>query len=1122
MLSLARLSIRRPRSALITWAVIGAVLAVVGFGVTKTMSPSVSVVQKSESMKAQTLANQQFGPTQLMPILLEGPKAQLDKQGPALVKALVTRPHTRALSAWDAGTSSTGLRPGPNQAMIVVAVDRSEKDVVKYDAPQIQNLVSRTISAPVRHYVTGQPILDRALNNASMDNLRRDEAIAVGIVFLLLLIGLRAPMAAFMVTAVGGVSMLAAFGEVTLLGHFMKLDTVGIALGTMTGLILGVGFSLLILDRFHREEFPDGVHPRNVVSAAMKELETTGRAVLIAGTAIIVSLLLVAVIGPTELMVSLGTGMTTAAIFAVGGAVVVMPAGLVLLGHRINWLSFPAPKPLRWAWSTLVEGGAKLTGRKPYAAFVGIGAIAVLAVLALPVRDLKVGPATPNQLPKDSQARIAFTEISRVMGPGWPTPYSIVIHAKGRPITDPKTLAAIDSFQNQIAKNHTAVAVVQGPGQINTISAQLKSFEPGLKHSVALGKQSKKDLLTLINGLGQAGSGSQQLQSGLAAAATGAGQLQNGGGLAVNGAAAVHSGAAQLHAGSAQAQDGAGQLSTGLDQALSGANQLKDGAGQALGGAQQLVAGLAQAHTGAGQAVFALNGINSLAGQTSSQINGAAGSVSSASGSVQNALGAVQSIKGSGANKQAAIQAINSAIGEIDAASKQVSGASGSAKQLSQTASAVADQAPALVNGLQQLHDGAAQLENGIAQLRDGNSQLAGGMSQLANGGGQLHGGLGQLTDGLAQLQDGSGQLQTGLQALAGGAGQLAAGLSGAVGPTGQLVTGLGQMQAGVTKSRNQLPSTADLEKLFQQAPGMFTNGYFVLAAVNGALPADRNGATFMLNVDKGGTTGQVVVYPKYAYTDKRTQALQTQLIAMSKTFANKNNAEVAVGGPAANLLDQMNLTKDQIWLDVAVMAAAVALILMVALRAVALPLVAAASGVLASGAAFGVLQLLFGGSNPPLGGPGWMDPMSVIGIFTVAFGLSAVYSTVLLMRTRERFVLDGSNKAAVRTGLRETAAATTGAGVVMVAALVPFATTNLINVRQFGVGVAVAIILDVLIVRPVLLPAAEAVLGRLGWWPTKGPVGPPSEAPTAVKSRKRHWHLPHPHMPHRHPRTAH
>jgi len=103
----------------------------------------------------------------------------------------------------------------------------------------------------------------------------------------------------------------------------------------------------------------------------------------------------------------------------------------------------------------------------------------------------------------------------------------------------------------------------------------------------------------------------------------------------------------------------------------------------------------------------------------------------------------------------------------------------------------------------------------------------------------------------------------------------------------------------------------------------------------------------------------------------------------------------------------------------------------------------------------------------------------------------------------------------AVRIGLRETAAAATGAGLVMVASLIPFLTTSFVNVRQFGIGVAVAVLLDVLLVRPVLLPAAEVVLGRFGWWPTSGPP-----EPTPVSGVRRH--PPRLHLPHRRPRAAH
>src|ERR1019366_4907593 len=299
MIGLARLSIRRPRAALAVWSLAAIVLTLIGFGVSSTLSPSITVVPGTQSSRAQQLANAQFGPS--------------------LVRALAKRPHTRVLSAWDAGTASAGLRPKPTAAMIVVSIDRSEKNAVQYDEPQIESLVSRQISGPVRAFITGQPSIDRALKNASISNLRKTELIALGILFLLLLVGLRAPVAAALVTAVGAISMLSGFGEVALLGHLVSVDPIGVALGTMTGLALGVGFALLILDRFHREELPEGKHPRDAATAAILELQTTGKAVLIGGSALLVALLVVVAIGPTQLMFSIGSGAFTCAMFATGG-----------------------------------------------------------------------------------------------------------------------------------------------------------------------------------------------------------------------------------------------------------------------------------------------------------------------------------------------------------------------------------------------------------------------------------------------------------------------------------------------------------------------------------------------------------------------------------------------------------------------------------------------------------------------------------------------------------------------------------------------------------------------------------------------------------------------------------
>ncbi len=427
MISLAKFSIRRPRLALAGWALAAGVLIAIGFGVASTMSPSITVISGTASARAQQLATAQFGPSQLVPILLEGRKQALNHVGPRMVVALMKRPHTRVLSAWDAGAASTGLRPKPTAAMIVVSIDRPEKDVVTYDQPAIQRLVTRQIGAArITPYVTGQPSIDRALKDASINDLRRHELIAAGIVFVLLLIGLRAPLAALLVTVKATASMLAAFGEVALLGHFMRLDVIGVAAGSMTGLAIGVGFGLLILDRFHREQLANGRNAKAYVDAAAYQLQTTGRAVLIGGSGLVLALGLVAIVGPTDLMVSVGTAALTSAAFATGAAVVVMPAALVLFGRHIDALTFPAPRLLSRAWTSLVAGGNWVTR---HAVFAGFAATVVLAAIAVPALAISTGPPSVKQLPKTSQARIAFEQVARVMGPGWPTPYNIVVTA---------------------------------------------------------------------------------------------------------------------------------------------------------------------------------------------------------------------------------------------------------------------------------------------------------------------------------------------------------------------------------------------------------------------------------------------------------------------------------------------------------------------------------------------------------------------------------------------------------------------------------------------------------------------------------------------------------------------
>ena len=88
MIRLARFSVRHPVPTLITLCAVGLVLSLIGLGVSKSTSPTITVVPGTEASRAQHLADTHFGPSVLVPILLEGPAKQLDRQGPALVRDL--------------------------------------------------------------------------------------------------------------------------------------------------------------------------------------------------------------------------------------------------------------------------------------------------------------------------------------------------------------------------------------------------------------------------------------------------------------------------------------------------------------------------------------------------------------------------------------------------------------------------------------------------------------------------------------------------------------------------------------------------------------------------------------------------------------------------------------------------------------------------------------------------------------------------------------------------------------------------------------------------------------------------------------------------------------------------
>ena len=269
MLKLARISVKHPKLALGAWSVVAVVLVLIGLGVSHSLSPSVTVVPGTQSSRAQQLGERALRPEPARADPARGPDGAAQQAGPRARRDARPGARHRVLSAWDGGTvSGRAAAESPTAAMIVVSVGASSANAISTTEPQIEHLVSQQITAPLKSYIIGQPSIDRAEQSASLveppaqrGDRGRDPVPAAADR------PARTGRGRCWSTAVGAVSMLAAFGEVALLGKVLTLDPVAVALGTMTGLRSASAFALFILDRFHRERRPGSDYSRDAATA---------------------------------------------------------------------------------------------------------------------------------------------------------------------------------------------------------------------------------------------------------------------------------------------------------------------------------------------------------------------------------------------------------------------------------------------------------------------------------------------------------------------------------------------------------------------------------------------------------------------------------------------------------------------------------------------------------------------------------------------------------------------------------------------------------------------------------------------------------------------------------------
>jgi len=1049
---------RRDRVRLVAFVAAVGVLSMFRLGAADRMHASDVLIPGTKSAEARAVSDRSFGTENQLMVLLQGSPDALDRQGPRIASSIARLPGYRVLDPWRVGRPE--LRPKPGVAELLVGVEKPFDDVSRFESARLRALLDREVKPPLHASLTGFAELNRAITEESIHAVEIGELAAAPILVLLLLWIFGTPIAAAMPLFLGGSAALAGAGLLDLINRFvLPLEASSITLGTVAALALGVDYSLLLVARF-RSELAAGASVREASDIA---LARAGRTVKFAAATLSLAMLTALVVAPASVLKSATVGILSAVLLSVVGAAVALPPLLRWAGHDINRYQVFPPGAESLRWGRLATRAL----RRPVLATAAV--LTVIALLAIPVLSLQSGPPDPRILPTSSSARTDFYAVVRELGGAQALPFVVTVVARRGTLADGR-LKQLAAFERELRRD-PQTAQVLGPAVLARRTAELTTVPRRLGKAQSTARKGQRGATRLENGLARAAGGADRLAAGLGDAVHGSQQLHDG-------HARVERGVALLDAGAGAAHSGGARVSDGLTRALAGVRAFTDGSRRASDGAGQIAQGIALAERRVQASAPAVSNLVSTLDGTAGALSHERDRAGSAAAQAAAALQAVEQM-------QSEAKADPSYQGAHDALAGAVATLGGLPGALSQGAADTARGADAA----RALRDDVETLGTQLAGLATSSSTLENRVSGLAAD----EGALGQhtqraladaqgLDQSLARSAARTGALVSGAQALGAGSGRLVSSLGVDASGAAPLAGGLDGAHDNASRLRRQaahlsrgLGDTRRFGRLFQ-------SGYATIAGIETASRSQQAAAAWAINYDRGGSAVRFLVSPRDALPTRAGDPYRPHLEAMAQKFAKRIGATAVVGGPATQLADFDQNAREVMPVLVLMLAAVAYLVLVPMMRSLILPLIAVVLNVLTLLAAFGVLALAFG-PNPLLGGPGFVDAIMLIVVFTVTFGLSLDYAIFILDRMREGFDRTGSVDGAIAYGVEGTAGILTGAAAIMAGVFLAFALVSpIVSLRQVGVGLGVAVILDATLLRLVLLPAVVRLAGERAW----------------------------------------
>ncbi|MGW3583010.1 MMPL family transporter [Streptomyces rubiginosohelvolus] len=322
--------------------------------------------------------------------------------------------------------------------------------------------------------------------------------------------------------------------------------------------------------------------------------------------------------------------------------------------------------------------------------------------------------------------------------------------------------------------------------------------------------------------------------------------------------------------------------------------------------------------------------------------------------------------------------------------------------------------------------------------------------------------------------------------------------------PVFAIVTTVGLLLLGLpflgvkfgTADDRQLPASAESrvvqEHIRDGFPGSPGGGLEVLAEGQGSradhadLKARIEQLPGVLRVEGPVAEGPAAYYsvlPKGEAVGEETQ----QLVRDLRAVPSASSLDISVTGTAAVLVDSKDAIADRLPWALAIIVVATLLLVFLLTGSVLIPLQAVVLNALSLTAMFGAVVWVFQDGN--LSGllaftsTGDIETTLPVLMFCVAFGLSMDYGVFLISRIKEEYDRTGDHEHSVTFGLRHTGGLITAAAVILAVVMVAIGTSRVTNTKMLGLGIALAVLMDAMVVRSLLVPAVMKLMGRSTWW---------------------------------------